>query len=287
MRGLGSLTAVLLVALTALAAAAQEAAPPRTTTFEGVVAQVKPDLNLVILRMPDGKEMALRMAANSQITFNKQAIRLAELKVGTRVAITATEERDGFVGTSIVGPIDEAAAPAGRTIRGTVYKVIEPENTMLVKTADGKEVRLLIAPQTRMQWDRRAVKLADLPLNTAATIVYDVREGKYVVTSLEGPLPAVVVPPAGGVIVAAGNVQGVVMEGDRPQPNLQVYLKARDGRVVATEKTRPYGAFVFDNVAPGLYSVASAKAESTTVGETPVSVESGKTKSIVVQLVRP
>lgn len=277
--------ALLLVGFAVLPATAQEAAPPEATTFEGTVAQVKPDLNLLILRTADGKEMALRMAPNSQIMFNKKAIRLAELPIGTKVAVIATQERDGFVGSSIVGPVGDTT-----TLRGTVFKVLEPENALLLKTPEGKEVRFLVQPESRLLLDRRAVKLAELPLNTGVTVVYDVRDGKYVVTSLEGPLPAVVAPPAGTVpaaVVVAGNVQGVVMEGDRPQPNLQVFLKAKDGRVVATEKTRPDGAFVFENLVPGLYAVASTKPESQTVGETPVTIESGKTKSVVIQLLRP
>ena len=87
--------------------------------------------------------------------------------------------------------------------------------------------------------------------------------------------------------VPVGQIRGVVMEGDRPQPNLQVTLRTDVGKPVATRHTDLEGGFAFENVAAGPYFLSSVKAVSNgfSVGEASVDVEPNRTHVVTIRLV--
>ncbi len=82
---------------------------------------------------------------------------------------------------------------------------------------------------------------------------------------------------------AAGGIQGVVLEGPRPQANLEVVLYKAGGEQ-AKAKTNAHGVFVFQNVKPGEYVVSSAKTESQRKGAATVKVRNGQTSVVTVKL---
>lgn len=90
-------------------------------------------------------------------------------------------------------------------------------------------------------------------------------------------------PPA----VPVGQIRGVVMEGDRPQPNLPVTLRTDVGKPVATRQTDLEGGFAFENVAAGAYVLSSVKGVSNgfSVGEATVAVEPSRLHMVTIRLV--
>jgi hypothetical protein len=58
------------------------------------------------------------------------------------------------------------------------------------------------------------------------------------------------------------SISGLVTEGDRPQKNLEVYLRDASGKVVDRKPTGDGGKFVFPDVKPGVYSLSVAKTAS-------------------------
>jgi hypothetical protein len=108
-------------------------------------------------------------------------------------------------------------------------------------------------------------------------------------TQAEPPLA----PAASKVIVveptattAAGAIQGVVSESDRPQPYLGLVLLASNGSEVGATRTNVRGTFLFQNLSPGTYTVVCRKEESSgpAVGTVRVTVQSGKVQDVVVRL---
>jgi hypothetical protein len=83
--------------------------------------------------------------------------------------------------------------------------------------------------------------------------------------------PATAQPPPS----VLGQIRGVVLEGNRPQPNLKVTLRTDVGEPVATRQTDLEGRFAFDSIAAGPYILSSVKAVSNgfSVGEASVAVE--------------
>jgi hypothetical protein len=59
-----------------------------------------------------------------------------------------------------------------------------------------------------------------------------------------------------------GRIQGQVLEGTRPQPNLVVILKNTAGNEAARVRTQTDGAFRFEGIMPGNYRLEVAKPES-------------------------
>ncbi len=92
----------------------------------------------------------------------------------------------------------------------------------------------------------------------------------------------------GPVVVKPGAIEGTVLEGDRPQPEVPVTLTDAAGVVrgtVAADKAT--GKFKFIDLPPGAYRVSSAKSSDSTSGTTPVQVEAGTTtKDVVIRLAR-
>lgn len=87
-----------------------------------------------------------------------------------------------------------------------------------------------------------------------------------------------------------GKIQGVVLEGDRPQANLEVVLSGDKAAVMNKDKdkgktkTKEDGTFVFDNVAPGTYEVSCAKPSTERKATVPVTVPPNQTVTVKVPL---
>jgi hypothetical protein len=101
-----------------------------------------------------------------------------------------------------------------------------------------------------------------------------------------GPLtskPPAVEPPADP---AAGAVQGIVIESERPQPYLGVVLLAANGSEVASTRTGERGVFLFQQVNAGRYTVVCRKEESSgpATGTVRVAVQPGRVQAVTVRL---
>jgi hypothetical protein len=59
-----------------------------------------------------------------------------------------------------------------------------------------------------------------------------------------------------------GQIQGRVMEGPRPQPNLTVTLTDERGQEIAKTLTQPDGSYQFDGLTPGRYRLVCVKPDS-------------------------
>jgi hypothetical protein len=76
----------------------------------------------------------------------------------------------------------------------------------------------------------------------------------------------------------AASIKGVVVEGDRPQPGLEVVLRDPQGVPKDTVKSDDKGVFLFKNVAPGTYQIVVVKGSDNTQGAVAVQVAAGEEK---------
>jgi ribosome-interacting GTPase 1 len=85
----------------------------------------------------------------------------------------------------------------------------------------------------------------------------------------------------------SGTIKGKVLEGGRPQAGLKVALTDEKGATaIDAKKSNDKGEFVFENVKPGTYKVASTKPDSKTEGAETVGVEVDKTSEVTISLTR-
>jgi hypothetical protein len=83
------------------------------------------------------------------------------------------------------------------------------------------------------------------------------------------------------------SIEGKVLQGDRPQPKVPVFLRDAAGGVKDTTVTDDKGGFIFKDVPPATYRVFASKTGDNTKGETIVQVQEGQNKKDVsVSLVR-
>jgi hypothetical protein len=86
--------------------------------------------------------------------------------------------------------------------------------------------------------------------------------------------------------VLPGKIAGKVFEGDRLQAGLPVVLFDDKGKEKDKGKTKDDGTFAFEDVAPGNYSVGTAKEASRTKALEAVKVEAEKTTTVELKLYR-
>jgi hypothetical protein len=82
----------------------------------------------------------------------------------------------------------------------------------------------------------------------------------------------------------AGQIQGRVLEGPRPQPNLTVILSDEQGKEIARTRTQPDGTFSFAGVAPGRYRLSCVKPESQRRATLGIIVEPQRTSKVELSL---
>jgi hypothetical protein len=84
-----------------------------------------------------------------------------------------------------------------------------------------------------------------------------------------------------------GQIEGMVVEGDRPQANVEVALRDEKNNLKASTKTDEAGKYVLKDIPAGAYKVVAAKSAAKTKGETPVSIEGGDKKvGVNIKLMR-
>jgi hypothetical protein len=150
-------------------------------------------------------------------------------------------------------------------------------------TADGKLPPDAITAEGKLTDEKSQIWTADLPVPSDKTLY----EASVRFTNGAGlsatetvriqllPAKGATAGPDGKVIPAGAkpsSISGQVVEGTRPQPNLEVVLRDDKNNIKATTKTDTEGKFQFKDVVPGAYKVTAAKPAAKTKGETPVSV---------------
>jgi hypothetical protein len=251
-----------------------EAGPP--ITVKGTVLRVLADPNLLIMRAADGKELALGMDQETKIQVGTREVRLVNLTPGMEI-VAVYQLRP--MATAISTPVSTGAALD--PVRGRIVKIVGPDNLVILRTAEGKEYRFLVDETSQIRVNDSVVKVPALREDMDVAVVYSVRDNQNYITTLNAT-GAVVVPQA----AVSGRIRGQVMEGDRPQPELEVSLLDANAKVVAVARTAADGTFTFDNVPPATYIVSSVKPTSMTRGQARVTAQAGQVSTVVINLLR-
>jgi hypothetical protein len=82
-----------------------------------------------------------------------------------------------------------------------------------------------------------------------------------------------------------GKIKGKVMQGTLEQPGLEVSLRDLKGAELAKAKTKADGTFIFEEVAPGRYTVYCRKQEAQRHGTSTVVVRPNETSEVTVSMV--
>jgi hypothetical protein len=183
----------------------------------------------------------------------------ARVKKGTSLtlrAVCAPSESGVKEAVFFIGrPVDDKRPTMSAPIEA---KAVDPEHTTW-------EAKVPIPP------DRTG------PLDVSAEIVSGVGKSAFGLTTIE---------VSDADPISGGGLQGHVYEGDRPQPDLVVYLGDAKGVVKAQATTDGEGRYEFSNIEPGKYRVLAIKTASRTRRDQIVDIEGGETKTVDLELLR-
>jgi hypothetical protein len=174
--------AVAFAAFTFAAWAQRPAAPAQKgTRIQGHVVRVQGS-DRIVVRTADKREVILHTNPQTRFLLNERVARFADLREG--VEINALFDVMGERNLASAVTIIPAATPAADIVEGTIVRVIEPDNQIVVRTAAGKEVILLADERTKLTMDDRSVRLADFRPGTAVRVHFDVRNQKNMARSV-------------------------------------------------------------------------------------------------------
>lgn len=86
-------------------------------------------------------------------------------------------------------------------------------------------------------------------------------------------------------LLGNGTIEGRVLEGGRPQPDLDVILEDDTGREVGHARSNRDGSFRFEEIAPGRYTLRSFKPASGRRGAVPATVTPNQAERVTITLV--
>jgi hypothetical protein len=175
---------VALSSFTALAFT-QHRGVRKATKIQGHIVRVQgPDQ--FVVRTTDKREVILHTNSQTRFLLNNRAVRFADLREGAEIAaeFEPMGERKfvGLVTITPAGAVEEV--PAAELVEGTVIRVLEADNQLVVRTARGQEMVLFAGPRTTFTLDERAARLADFRPGTPVRVNFHVIDNKNMMRSV-------------------------------------------------------------------------------------------------------
>jgi hypothetical protein len=178
--------AVALMALTTSAwAQVLPGGPPKGTRIQGRVIRMQgPDR--FVVRTADKREVLLQTNADTRFLLNNRAARFADIREG--VTVDGTFDLVG--GQNVINSVTITPAEGGQDvaegtlIEGTVVRVLEPDNQLVVRTANGQEVIVFADDRTTFTFDDRPGRLVHFQPGTLVRAHVDVRDRKHFARSV-------------------------------------------------------------------------------------------------------
>lgn len=148
----------------------------RVARVHGRIVGLHENPNYLILRTADGREVNLYLDGRQEVTAT-YATQNGKAVVTTLAAPVILDNRP-------VAPAPAAAAVT--TVEGTVIRVVGPQNQLVVRTPDGREMTVYADPQTVYQLDG-VTRITDLQAGTPIVVQYAERDRRPVVRAIRGP----------------------------------------------------------------------------------------------------
>jgi hypothetical protein len=157
------------------------------TKIQGHVVRVQ-GTDRFVVRTADKREVILHVNPQTRFLLNERMARFEDLREGVPITAMFDVMDDRNLASSVIISPGEAVeeVPAAEVVEGTIVRVIEPDNQIIIRTARGKEVVLVAGPKATFTLDERTVRLADFRPGTAVRVQFDVRNQKNMVRSVVG-----------------------------------------------------------------------------------------------------
>lgn len=184
LRWLAASTAVAFVVGFAASAWTQPpSAPSKPVTVRGEILRVQgPDR--FVIRTADRKDLTFFIHPRTRFVRGEEKVVFADLRAGIPVEAIYDIQGERFLVNSVTLNPEETVAK--NALSGTLVRVLEKENKIVIKTSDGQESSLAIDGQTKYTLNANAAKLSDLKPGMAIKAKLQIEGEKVVATSIEG-----------------------------------------------------------------------------------------------------
>jgi len=154
--------------------------------FRGRVVRVDAANNQIVAKAQDGKEIALYVQKTARFMRGGQAVRMADIQVGTIIEAQYVE-RDNHWWVDEVTLVTDVTDPTaqGTQVQGTVVRVVGT-NQVIVRTSDNKEVTVELVPQTVYTFDNQPGQIRDIQPGQDIRVQYDVRDRRSIASRIFG-----------------------------------------------------------------------------------------------------
>lgn len=228
--GVAALAAATFVVIVGTSAQErQQRREQKALELRGKVVRTSPEQ--IIVQTNDNKEVAIQVSAQTKFMLNNRAIKATEIRTGANITAAYVLQGDRYI-ANMVTLVDAQARGRATVIEGQVAKVVGKDQ-VLVTTIEGKEIPVVVTPQTVIEFNARPVQFTQLRVGTPIAITYDLRGRQYVATKIVG-----VTALEGKVVRVVGDDQVILSTSDGKE--VVVYTSA-DTRYRVTDAG---GAFV-------------------------------------------
>jgi len=158
-----------------------QAAQQQANQLEGQVVRVVGE-DQVVIRTSDGKEITVHMSPDTKYRLTEKGGQFKDLKAGTDIGVQYDTRDQKQLATNVVGVT---------RVEGEIVRVVGKDHVVL-RTADGKEVEVYVAPETRYQIVNKGDNyvpggaLTDLRPGLRVGVYYDMRERRPIARRIFG-----------------------------------------------------------------------------------------------------
>jgi ribosomal protein L35AE/L33A len=155
--------------------------------FRGRVVKVDAANNQIVAKSQDGKEVTLYVQKTGRFMRNGQAVRMADIQVGTIIEAQYLE-RDNHWWVDEVMLVTDSTEPAaeGTQVQGTVVRIVGT-NQVIIRTRDNKEVTIDLVPQTVYTFDNNQPgRLVDVQPGQDIRIQYNTQNRRSIASRIFG-----------------------------------------------------------------------------------------------------
>jgi len=154
--------------------------------FRGRVVRVDAANNQIVAKSQDGKEVTLFVQKNGRFLRNGQAVRMADIQVGTIIEAQYLE-RDNHWWVDEVLIVTDTAEPTadGTQLQGTVVRIVG-NNQVIIRTKDNKEVTIDLVPQTVYTFDNQPGQFVDVQPGQDVRVQYNTQNRRSIASRIFG-----------------------------------------------------------------------------------------------------
>jgi len=218
---------------------------PAGTSLRGKVVRVDGQ-DRIVVQTADNKEVILMSTPTTRYVIDGRAAQFADIRNGAAVRATYNLQNNRYIVSSVQvgdGPDATNADPGAineRKFRGRIVKINAPNNQIVAKSQDGREVTLYVQQNGRFLRNGQAIRMLDLQVGTVIEAQYLERDNHWWVDEV-----TVVTENAGADQPAAEGtqIQGTVV---RIVGQNQVVVRTKDNKEMTID-LNPQTTYMFDN----------------------------------------